>query len=122
MAPIRHLGVSSDELDELAREGQWRQWCAAEPVLNPLAAIAVTHQLGGSICTIARRFWRMTNEDIEEIVTASMWAEIRSFDWRKRGEPGDVGAAEFAVLALDEHVLGRDGELGEAGVPFRDGG
>jgi hypothetical protein len=120
MAPIRHLGVSPDELDELVAQGQWRQWCAAEPVLkevaglkelrtlrgeredrllgalirlasrsgadDPLAAIAVTHQLGGSICTIARRFWRMTDEDIEEIVTASMWAEIRSFDWRKRTE------------------------------------
>ena len=53
---------------------------------DPLAAVAVTHQLRGSIRTIAKRFWRMTDEDIKDIVTASMWAELRSFDWRKRTE------------------------------------
>lgn len=120
MAPIRQLGISPRELDDLVAIDRWPQWCAAEPVLHevaglhelralrgeredrllgallrlasrsgaddPLAAVAVTHQLGGSIRTIAKRFWRMTHDDIEEIVTASMWAEIRSFDWRKRTE------------------------------------
>jgi hypothetical protein len=120
MAPIRQLGVSPSELDDLVAEDRWRQWCVAEPVLNELAglhelramrgeqedrilgalvrlasraggddrlaAVAVIHQLGGSIRTIAKRFWRMTDEDIEEIVTASMWEEVRSFDWRRRTE------------------------------------
>lgn len=53
---------------------------------DQLAAIAVTHQLGGSIRSIATLYWRMTDEDIEEIVTATMWAEIRSFDWRRHTE------------------------------------
>jgi hypothetical protein len=118
MSPIRHLGISPEELDELVARDRWSAWCAAESVLEEvtgltelralrgkeedpllgallrlasrwggddrLAAVAVTHQLGGSIRGIAKRFWRMTDEDIEGIVTASMWGEIRGFDWSKR--------------------------------------
>lgn len=115
MAPIRQLGISPEELDEIVTRDRWSAWCAAEPVLSnvaglrelralrgeqedpllgallrlasqrgaddSLAAVAVAHQLGGSIRTIARRFWRMTDEDIEAIVAASLWAEIRDFDF-----------------------------------------
>lgn len=152
MVPIRQLGVSPEELDELVANDRWRQWCAAEPVLtsiaglhelrvlrgepedrllgaltrlasrsggdDPLATIAVIHQLGGSVRSIARRFWRMTDEDIEEIVTATMWAEVRSFDWRRHTEHFG-GKLTHATRRAVRRLLasGHSGYLDEAVVP-----
>jgi len=48
-----------------------------------LAAVAVLHQLGGSIRTIARKHAHLTDDDAEGIVAGAMWDAIRSYDWRK---------------------------------------
>lgn len=152
MAPIRHLGVSPNELDDLVAGVRWRGWCGIEPVLgelvglcefralrgeredrflgallrlasrwgadDPVAAIAVTHQLGGSIRTIARRFWRMTDEDIEEIVTASMWAEIRGFDWRRRSQHFGASLTHATRRAVHRTLTaGHSGYIGGLVVP-----
>lgn len=49
---------------------------------DQLAAIAVMHQLGGSIRVIACRHRHLCSEDIDGIVVGAMWEQIRSFDWR----------------------------------------
>lgn len=79
-----------------------------------LAAIAVTHQLAGSIRSIARRFWWTTDDDIEGIVTASMWAEIREYDLRKH--PRHHGAA---LTYATRRSVRRAMDTGHSG--YRDG-
>lgn len=152
MPPIRQLGISPDELEELLAGGRWAEWCASEPVLNeiaglgelrglrgeyedrflgalvrlasqtggddPTAAIAVTHQLCGSIRSIARRFWWMTDEDIEGIVTATMWAEVRSFEWRRHTEHYG-GKLTYATRRAVRRLLttGHSGYVDGAVVP-----
>src|SRR4051812_48142024 len=39
---------------------------------DQLAAIAVMHQLGGSVRTIARHFWHLSEGDIEGIVVGAI--------------------------------------------------
>lgn len=51
---------------------------------DQLAAVAVLHQLGGSVRTIARHFWHLSNGDVEGIVVGAAWEQIRSYDWRSR--------------------------------------
>ena len=51
---------------------------------DQLAAVAVLHQLGGSIRTIARHFWHLADGDVEGIVVGAIWEQIRSYDWRSR--------------------------------------
>ena len=85
---------------------------------DPLAAIAIIHQLGGSIRSIARRFWRMTDEDIEEIVTATMWVEVRSFDWRRNTEHFGGKLTHATRRAVRRLLLsGHSGYLDEVVVP-----
>ena len=152
MSPIRHLGISPEELHELVAHDRWGAWCAAEPVLDrvtgldafhalrgeeedpllgallrlasrwgaddPLAAVAITHQLGGSIRGIAKRFWRMTDEDIEGIVTASMWAEIRGFDWRKRTQHFGASLTYATRRAVRQTLTsGHSGYVNDVVVP-----
>lgn len=49
---------------------------------DQLAAVAVLHQLGGSVRTIARHFWHLAGGDAEGIVVGAIWEQIRSYDWR----------------------------------------
>lgn len=51
---------------------------------DQLAAVAVLHQLGGSVRTIARHFWHLSDGDVEGIVVGAVWEQIRSYDWRNR--------------------------------------
>src|SRR3954453_327839 len=51
---------------------------------DQLAAVAVLHQLGGSVRTIARHFWHLAGSDVEGIVVGAIWEQIRSYDWRSR--------------------------------------
>ena len=51
---------------------------------DQLAAVAVLHQLGGSVRTIARHFWHLAGGDVEGIVVGAIWEQIRSYDWRSR--------------------------------------
>jgi hypothetical protein len=51
---------------------------------DPLAAVAVLHQLGGSVRVIARHFWYAADGDADGIVTGAMWKQIRAYNWRAR--------------------------------------
>lgn len=51
---------------------------------DQLAAVAVLHQLGGSVRTIARHFWHVADGEAEGIVAGAMWEQIRAYDWRTR--------------------------------------
>lgn len=51
---------------------------------DQLAAVAVLHQLGGSVRVIARHFWHAADGEAEGIVTGAMWEQIRAYDWRER--------------------------------------
>ncbi|KRA37938.1 MULTISPECIES: hypothetical protein [unclassified Nocardioides] len=46
---------------------------------DQLAAVAVLHQLGGSVRTIARHFWHLSDGDIESIVVGAVWEQIRCY-------------------------------------------
>jgi hypothetical protein len=51
---------------------------------DQLAAVAVLHQLGGSVRVIARHFWHAAGGEAEGIVAGAMWEQIRAYDWRER--------------------------------------
>ena len=51
---------------------------------DQLAAVAVLHQLGGSIRVIARHFWHAAEGEAEGIVAGAMWEQIRAYKWGKR--------------------------------------
>ena len=51
---------------------------------DQLAAVAVLHQLGGSVRVIARHFWHAAEGEAEGIVAGAMWEQIRAYDWRER--------------------------------------
>lgn len=51
---------------------------------DQLAAVAVLHQLGGSVRVIARHFWHAAEGEAEGIVAGAMWEQIRVYDWRAR--------------------------------------
>ena len=51
---------------------------------DQLAAVAVLHQLGGSVRVIARHFWHLSDDDVEGIVVGAIWEQIRSYDWHNR--------------------------------------
>jgi hypothetical protein len=53
---------------------------------DQLAAVAVLHQLGGSVRVIARHFWRAAGGEAEGIVAGAMWEQIRAYNWRGRTE------------------------------------
>lgn len=53
---------------------------------DQLAAVAVLHQLGGSVRIIARHFWYAADGEAEGIVAGAMWEQIRAYDWRARTE------------------------------------
>lgn len=44
---------------------------------DQLAGVAVLHQLGGTVRTIARHFWHLSSGDVEGIVVGAMWEQIR---------------------------------------------
>ena len=54
---------------------------------DELAAVAVLHQVGGSVRTIARHFWHLADGEAEGIVTGAMWEQIRAYDWHGRTSP-----------------------------------
>ena len=51
---------------------------------DQLAAIAVLHQLGGSVRVIARNFWHAAEGEAEGVVAGAMWEQIRAYNWRQR--------------------------------------
>lgn len=51
---------------------------------DQLAAVAVLHQLGGSVRVIARHFWHAAEGEAEGIVAGAMWEQIRAYNWRER--------------------------------------
>lgn len=53
---------------------------------DQLAAVAVLHQLGGSVRIIARHFWYAADGEADGIVAGAMWEQIRAYDWRGRAE------------------------------------
>ena len=147
MPPIRQVGISPHELEELVDEDRWRQWCAAEPILrevsglaelrclrgeaedrllgallrlaahdggdDQLAAITVVHQLGGAVRLLARRYWHLSDGDIEGLVVGSMWEQIRSFDCQRHTRHYGavlVHATRRAVRAV--LMPGRGGQSG----------
>lgn len=53
---------------------------AADGYDDQAAAVAVLHQLEGSVRTIARHFWHLAGADVEGIVVGAMWEQVRSYD------------------------------------------
>lgn len=51
---------------------------------DQLAAVAVLHQLGGSVRVIARHFWHAADGEADGIVAGAMWEQIRAYNWRER--------------------------------------
>ena len=51
---------------------------------DQLAAVAVLHQLGGSVRVIARHFWHAAEGEAEGIVAGAMWEQIRTYNWHER--------------------------------------
>lgn len=49
---------------------------------DQLAAVAVLHQLGGSVRTISRNYWFAADGEAEGVVAGAMWEQIRTYDWR----------------------------------------
>ena len=70
---------------------------------DQLAAIAVVHQLAGGVKRLTISL-RDLSDDIEAVVVGALWAEIRSFPWRRRTRAFaaslmyDTRAAVMAVL------------------------
>ena len=50
---------------------------AADGYDDQLAGVAVLHQLGGTVRTIARHFWHLSGGDVEGIVVGAIWEQIR---------------------------------------------
>ena len=87
---------------------------AADGHDDQLAAVAVLHQLGGSVRTIARHFWHLAGGDVEGIVVGAIWEQIRSYDWRSRRRyhasaihHGTRKAVRAALMPDTSRTLGR---------------
>ena len=74
---------------------------------DQLAAVAVLHQLGGSVRIIARHFWHAAEGEAEGIVTGAMWEQIRAYDWRARTRR-HAAAIHHATRKSVRSVLLRD--------------
>ena len=74
---------------------------------DQLAAVAVLHQLGGSVRIIARHFWHAADGEAEGIVTGAMWEQIRAYDWRARTRR-HAAAIHHATRKSVRSVLLRD--------------
>ena len=74
---------------------------------DELAAVAVLHQVGGSVRTIARHFWHVAGGEAEGIVTGAMWEQIRAYDWHGRTRH-HAAALHHATRKSVRSVLLRD--------------
>jgi hypothetical protein len=74
---------------------------------DQLAAVAVLHQLGGSVRVIARHFWHVAAGEAEGIVAGAMWEQIRAYNWRDRTER-HAQAIHHATRKSVRSVLLRD--------------
>jgi len=74
---------------------------------DQLAAVAVLHQLGGSVRIIARHFWHVAGGEAEGIVAGAMWEQIRAYDWRARTRR-HAAAIHHATRKSVRSVLLRD--------------
>jgi hypothetical protein len=74
---------------------------------DQLAAVAVLHQLGWSVRTIARHFWHVADGDADGIVAGAMWEQIRAYDWRARTHR-HAAALHHATRKSVRSVLLRD--------------
>lgn len=60
---------------------------------DQLAGIVVVHQLGGALRLLCRRYWHLAGAEVEEMVVAAIWEQIRAFD------PADR-AAQFGSFLI----------------------
>lgn len=87
--PALHRVGSLDELHELrgrdadAPLGALVRLAAEDGGDDPLAAIAVAHQLEGGATPLIYSL-RDLSDDIDALVMGALWAEIRTFPWRRR--------------------------------------
>jgi hypothetical protein len=74
---------------------------------DQLAAIAILHQLGGSVRVIARHFWHAAEGEAEGVVAGAMWEQIRAYNWRQRTRR-HAAAIHHATRKSVRSVLLRD--------------
>jgi hypothetical protein len=80
LATIRRLkGAAEDQA-----LGALLWLAAADGGDDQLAAVAVLHQLGGSVRVIARHFWHAAEGEAYGIVAGAMWEQIRAYHWCER--------------------------------------
>ena len=86
---------------------------------DQLAAVAVLHQLGGSVRVIARHFWHAAEGEAEGIVAGAMWEQIRAYNWRER-TGAHAQAIHHATRKSVRSVLLRDDSRWQSrGCPAR---
>src|SRR3954452_4643705 len=80
LATIRRLkGAAEDQA-----LGALLWLAAADGGDDQLAAVAVLHQLGGSVRVIARHFWHAAEGEAYGTVAGAMWEQIRAYHWCER--------------------------------------
>lgn len=78
-----------------------------------LAAIAVVHQLQGGLRRLIRDLADLS-EDVEPVVVATLWEEVRTFPWRRRSRAyasnllWETRASSLAQLQLGRTRRGRE--------------
>ena len=80
---LKSIRVLRSEAEDQAF-GPLLRLAARDGADDELAAVAVLHQVGGSVRTISRHFWHLARGEAEGIVTGAMWEQIRSYDWHTR--------------------------------------
>ena len=71
---------------------------------DELAARAVAHQLGGEAARIARGL-RDLGPEIDHVVLASLWMEIRTFPWRRRARAYATSLSRATQRSALRHML-----------------
>ena len=83
---------------------------------DQLAAVAVLHQLGGSIRVIARHFWHAAEGEAAGIVAGAMWEQIRAYDWREQTERHAAAIHHATRKSVRSVVLRDDSRWQSRGV------
>lgn len=103
---LRSIRVLRGEAEDRAL-GALLRLAAQDGEDDELAAIAVLHQVGGSVRTIARHFWHVAEGEAEGVVTGAMWEQIRAYDWHTRSRC-HAAALHHATRKSVRSVLLRD--------------
>jgi len=83
---------------------------------DQLAAVAVLHQLAGSIRVIARHYWYAADGEADGIVAGAMWEQIRAYDWRARTQRHAAALHHATRKAVRSALLRDDSRWQTRGV------